>query len=84
MSKIRVRQTKSGLGAPRKIRRTLDALGLRHQRSVVKPDNPAIRGMIFHVKHLVEVEPLTEESEDRLNIGNHDRQKIFKSAQYHH
>jgi large subunit ribosomal protein L30 len=52
---------KSGLGAPRKIRRTLEALGLRHQRSVVKPDNAAVRGMIFHVKHLVEVEPVGDE-----------------------
>ncbi|NGQ97203.1 50S ribosomal protein L30 [Brevibacillus sp. SYP-B805] len=35
---------------------TVKALGLRkiHQ-TVVKPDNPAIRGMIFKVKHLVEV-----------------------------
>jgi large subunit ribosomal protein L30 len=54
---LRIRQIKSGLGAPRKIRRTLEALGLKHQRSVIKPDNPAIRGMVFKVKHLVEVEP---------------------------
>ena len=35
---------------------TVQALGLRkiHQ-TVVKQDNPAIRGMIFKVKHLVEV-----------------------------
>ncbi len=35
---------------------TVKALGLRkiHQ-TVVKQDNPAIRGMIFKVKHLVEV-----------------------------
>lgn len=61
MAKLRVRQVKSGLGAPRKIRRTLEALGLRHQRSVIKPDNAAVRGMIFHIRHLVEVEPLTDE-----------------------
>ena len=29
---------------------------LRHQRSVVQDDNPAIRGMIFQVRHLVRVE----------------------------
>ena len=57
MTELRIRQVKSGLGAPRKIRRTLEALGLKHQRSVIKPDNPAIRGMVFKVKHLVEVEP---------------------------
>jgi large subunit ribosomal protein L30 len=63
VSKLKVRQVKSGLGAPRKIRRTLEALGLRHQRAVVKPDNPAIRGMIFRIKHLVEVEPVSDEAE---------------------
>ncbi len=63
MTKLRVRQVRSGLGAPRKIRLTLEALGLRHQRSVVKPDNPAVRGMLFHVKHLVEVEPVSDANE---------------------
>ncbi len=61
MAKLKVRQVKSGLGAPGKIRRTLEALGLRHQRTVIKPDNPAIRGMLFHVKHLVEVESVTDD-----------------------
>lgn len=65
MSDLRIRQVRSGLGAPRKIRLTLEALGLRHQRSVVKPDNPAVRGMIFRVTHLVEVEPVTAESKKR-------------------
>ncbi len=63
MAKLKVRQVKSGLGAPRKIRLTLEALGLRHQRSVIKPDNPAVRGMIFKVKHLVEVEDASDEAE---------------------
>lgn len=65
MVELRIRQVKSGLGASRKIRLTLDALGLRHQRSVVKPDNAAIRGMIFHVKHLVEVEEMTGEAKTK-------------------
>lgn len=58
MTDLKIRQTKSGLGAPRKIRRTLEALGLKHQRTVIKPDNPAVRGMLFKVKHLVEIEPV--------------------------
>lgn len=58
MADLKIRQVRSGLGSPRKIRRTLRALGLRHQRSVVQPDSPAVRGMIFKVRHLVEVEPL--------------------------
>ncbi len=55
MAKIQITQVKSGLGAPEKHRSTLKALGLRHQRSVVKEDNPAIRGMVFQVRHLVKV-----------------------------
>ncbi|UCC72448.1 MAG: 50S ribosomal protein L30 [Gemmatimonadota bacterium] len=69
MSKLRVRQVKSGLGAPRKIRRTLEALGLKHQRTVVKPDSPAVRGMLFKVRHLVEVLPESDEAEK----GSQDR-----------
>ncbi|NIR42480.1 MAG: 50S ribosomal protein L30 [Gemmatimonadetes bacterium] len=63
MAKLRIRQVRSGLGSPRKIRGTLKALGLKHQRSVIKPDNPAVRGMIFQVKHLVEVEPVADKAE---------------------
>jgi large subunit ribosomal protein L30 len=63
VNKLRVRQVRSGLGSPRKIRRTLDALGLKHQRSVIKPDTPAVRGMLFKVKHLVEVVPESDEGE---------------------
>ena len=37
--------------------RTARALGLRKiNDTVVQPDNPSIRGMIFKIKHLVEVE----------------------------
>ncbi|WP_423924368.1 50S ribosomal protein L30 [Candidatus Palauibacter sp.] len=54
---LKIRQVKSGLGAQRKQRDTLRALGLKHhQDQVVQPDNPAIRGMIQAVAHLVEVE----------------------------
>ena len=56
VAKIRITQTKSGVGAPEKHRRTLQALGLKHQRAVVQNDNDAIRGMIFQVRHLVKVE----------------------------
>jgi large subunit ribosomal protein L30 len=59
---IRITQVRSGNGRPRKHRATLAALGLkRHQHSVVQTDNPAIRGMIFQVRHLVEVEELEGE-----------------------
>jgi large subunit ribosomal protein L30 len=55
MAELQIRQVKSGVGAPHDQRATLKALGLKHQRSVVQRDNPAIRGMIFKVRHLVEV-----------------------------
>lgn len=60
MTTLQIKQIKSGLGAPRDQRATLEALGLRHQRSVTQKDNPAIRGMIFKVRHLVEVTELEE------------------------
>ena len=54
---LRIKQVRSGCNAMRKQRDTLQALGLRHhQAEVVKEDNPAIRGMIRAVAHLVEVE----------------------------
>ena len=56
VAKIKITQTNSGVGAPEKHRRTLQALGLKHQRSVVQDDNDAIRGMVFQVRHLVRVE----------------------------
>lgn len=59
--KLRIRQIRSSNGRPGKHRATLQALGLKHQRSVVQPDNAAIRGMIFQVRHMVEVEELEGE-----------------------
>ena len=54
---LKIKQVKSGLGAQRKQRDTLRALGLKHhQDQVVQVDNPAIRGMIRAVQHLVNVE----------------------------
>ncbi len=60
VAKLKITQTKSGVGAPEKHRKTLAALGLKHQRSVVQEDNDAIRGMIFQVRHLVKVEEAQE------------------------
>jgi len=41
------------------MKRTVQALGLRRLRyTVEQPDNPAIRGMVFLVKHLVKVEEI--------------------------
>ncbi len=64
MAKLKITQVRSGLGKPKDQRATLQALGLRHQRSVTQKDNAAIRGMIFKVRHLVEV---AEQEEQETN-----------------
>ena len=54
---LKITLVKSPIGAVPKHKATVEALGLKklHQ-TVVKPDNEAVRGMIWHVKHLVKVE----------------------------
>jgi large subunit ribosomal protein L30 len=59
--KLTVKQVKSGIGHADTYRRTLAALGLRHhQQTVTVSDNPSVRGMLFKVRHLVEVSPVQE------------------------
>jgi large subunit ribosomal protein L30 len=56
--KVRIKQVRSGSGHDWRMRRTLEALGLRHhQAEVVHQDSPSLRGMIKRVRHLVEVTP---------------------------
>ncbi len=56
MATIKVKQTKSRIGAPKDQKQTLDALGLtKMQRVVEHEDTPAIRGLIRKVHHLVTV-----------------------------
>lgn len=58
---LRITLVKSGIGYSATQNRTLRALGLRRLGDVVvKPDNPAMRGMIHTVNHLVEVEEVSE------------------------
>jgi large subunit ribosomal protein L30 len=54
---LKITLIKSTIGAIPKHKKTVQALGLKKLRSsVVKKDNPATRGMIFQVRHLVSVE----------------------------
>lgn len=54
---LRVTQIKSAIACPADQGKTLKALGLgKINRTVEQVDNPCVRGMIFKVKHLVEVE----------------------------
>jgi large subunit ribosomal protein L30 len=55
--RLRIRQIKSASGHPADQERTIRALGIRRmQRPVEHDDTPQIRGMVFKVRHLVEVE----------------------------
>jgi large subunit ribosomal protein L30 len=59
---LKIKQIKSGVGRPETHRKTLRALGLKHQHTVVQKDNPAVRGMLFQVRHLVEVSEMEGDS----------------------
>ena len=55
-SKVSYRQIKSASGHPSDHRATIEALGIRRLHQVVEQnDTPQIRGMLFKVRHLVEV-----------------------------
>ncbi|HBK81775.1 MAG TPA: 50S ribosomal protein L30 [Nitrospinae bacterium] len=55
--KVKVTLRKSPIGYNKKVREILKGLGLRKlNQSTIRKDCAPIRGMIFKVKHLVEVE----------------------------
>jgi len=55
-TRLKIQQVRSGIGAPAKHKRILEALGLgRIDRVVELPDNPAIRGMVAKIPHLVRI-----------------------------
>lgn len=57
MARLKVTQVRSGIGRKPNQRATLRSLGLKRINDVVvKEDRPEIRGMIFTVNHLVQVE----------------------------
>jgi large subunit ribosomal protein L30 len=57
LKKVRITQTRSGIGRKEGHRRTIRALGIkRHQQSVVHEVTPAIEGMINQVSFMVKVE----------------------------
>ena len=57
--KLKITLVKSPIGAIPKQRATVEALGLRQLNKTVElPDNDAVRGMVWHVKHLVKVEEI--------------------------
>ena len=58
---LAVKQIRSEIGHSETMRRTLRALGLRHHQHTVQVKNTAsARGMLYKVRHLVEVSPAEE------------------------
>ncbi|MBA4370484.1 MAG: 50S ribosomal protein L30 [Coriobacteriaceae bacterium] len=56
---LKITQVRSAIGCPKDQKDTVRALGIkRMHHTVEKPDNPAVRGMITKVRHLVKVEGL--------------------------
>ncbi len=57
--KLKITQVRSAIGLAKDQKATVRALGLKRiNHSVEQEDNPVIRGMVFKVKHLVEVEEI--------------------------
>jgi len=58
---LKITLVKSAIGYNQRQKDTVRALGLRklHQ-TVVRPNNPQMRGMVFAVQHLVRVEEVDE------------------------
>ena len=56
---LKITLVKSPIGAIPKHRATVEALGLHKlNKSVELPNNDAVKGMIWHVRHLVKVEEI--------------------------
>lgn len=67
MAKVKIKQVRSAIDRSIKQKRTLQALGLRKINSTVEHElDDTIRGMIFQVSHLVEVEELDQVQKDNV------------------
>ena len=59
MKKIKITQTRSGIGRPLRQKRTLIALGIKKMHHSVEHEaTPQILGMVEKVRHLVSIEEL--------------------------
>ena len=64
MNRLRITLCRSVIGHPQDQKDTASVLGLtRFNRTVVRPDTPAVRGMIRRIGHLVSVEAVEEGEE---------------------
>jgi large subunit ribosomal protein L30 len=71
MASVRITYRKSAIGYSRDQRATLTALGLRRLNQTVERDfTPAIRGMVFKVRHLVSVDGVPADSAAAMRAGS--------------
>lgn len=67
---LKITLVKSTISETPRNRATVAALGLRKtHRSVIQEDNPVIRGMVHHVKHLLKVEEVDGVEKVRRRVG---------------
>jgi len=61
--RLTVKQIRSGIGHAETMNRTLKAIGLRHYQMTIEVENTAsLRGMLFKVRHMIEVTPVNKGS----------------------
>jgi large subunit ribosomal protein L30 len=57
MANLKITLLRSPIGSQEQHKRTVRALGLtKMNKTVIRPDNDAIRGMIKHIFHMIKVE----------------------------
>ncbi|GIV97537.1 MAG: 50S ribosomal protein L30 [Herpetosiphonaceae bacterium] len=65
MARLRITYRKSSIGYSEDQKATIRSLGLRKLHQTVEhKDTPAIRGMVFKVKHLVTVEEIADDEDE--------------------
>ena len=58
-SSLKITLIKSPIGQKQRQKDTASSLGLKRIRqTVIRPNNAAMRGMVFAIKHMVEVEEI--------------------------
>lgn len=63
VKQLRVKLVRSTIGCEKSQRDTVRSLGLRRiNQQVTVPGTPQVRGMLFKVRHLVEVEEVNHET----------------------
>ena len=55
-TQIQIKLVRSGIGFPVKQKKVIQGLGFRRLNQIItRPDTPEIRGMVFKIRHLVEI-----------------------------